>query len=145
MIKNRQKSCDVVPLANLTTQYPIIQNLAQWRSTVDLYHLVLTSRELHGHILASPSTFEVLKRNCLCDGRGLIARQEFNSVHGLQRYFYKWGEERHIWQDEPIEVRLYKLKCASNHTLPCRKCIVNVCEQCRYYPRGQDIPCDGHT
>ncbi|KAF6832697.1 hypothetical protein CMUS01_06803 [Colletotrichum musicola] len=37
--------------------------------------------------------------------------------------------------DEPIEVRLYNLKCDTADTLPCVRCGVNVCEECRDYTR----------
>ncbi|KAI1090671.1 hypothetical protein F5B19DRAFT_316754 [Rostrohypoxylon terebratum] len=37
--------------------------------------------------------------------------------------------------DREIEVRLFNLRCDEAGALPCRKCGVNICEECREYPR----------
>lgn len=122
-------------LQTLTAQYPILTHLASFLSTLDLYHLSLTSKHFHSHILASKSIFNTLKRSALCDGRGLKQRQNFEGPYRLGRWNYIWGKGSKIWADEPIEVRLWNLKCDEAGALPCRRCGVNVCEECRRYRR----------
>ncbi|RSM07888.1 hypothetical protein CDV31_008380 [Fusarium ambrosium] len=119
-------------LTNLISSYSILTTLSSWISTLDLYHLALTNRTHHSFILASPQIFQVLTRQSLCDGRGLADRQEFRGLYKI--YDFDKGSKI-IQRDEPVEVRLYNLKCDETGALPCVKCGVNVCEECRYYPR----------
>ncbi len=128
-------------LAQLLSNYPILQSFTSSLATLDLYHLGLTCKTIHSFILSSETKFNVLRRNCLCDGHGLAYRQAFTGLYSLKRRGYHWGRERHIWQDEPIEVRVYGTKCDECNSLPCCKCGVNVCEECRFYPREpQEYP-----
>ncbi|KAF7548779.1 hypothetical protein G7Z17_g6825 [Cylindrodendrum hubeiense] len=122
-------------LTDIISSYAILPTLASWLSTLDLYHLALTNRANFSYILASPNIFKSLSRHCLCDGRGLAKRQEFRPPYNLESYNYIWGSGRKIHNDEPIEVRLYNLKCDEAGALPCVKCGINLCEECRYYPR----------
>lgn len=127
-------------LETLVAQYTILTNIASFISTLDLLHLAQTSKSIKSYILPSQRVFDVLKRQCICDGHGLKDRQAFEGLYSLRRRHYRWGHERRIWQDEPIEVQVYGAKCDTSDTLPCRKCNVNVCEECRYYPREQPDP-----
>jgi len=122
-------------LTTLVSRHPILHALASFLSTVDLFHLALANRTHYSHILASRATFDTLRCDCLCDGRGLAKRQQFLGKYSLERRSYVWGKERKIWQDEPIEVGLYNTKCDEVGALPCRKCGINICEECRYYQR----------
>src|SRR6185436_10870062 len=75
----------------------------------------------------------VLQRVCRCDGRGLAERQAFTGLYRLEHRYYDWGTR--VFKDDPVEVRLWALACNDADTLPCSKCGINVCEECRYYPR----------
>ncbi|KAI8170285.1 hypothetical protein K4K49_004969 [Colletotrichum sp. SAR 10_70] len=98
-------------LANLISSYPILSSLTQYVSTLDLYHVALTSRSNHASILGSSVIFDRLKRLCLCDGRGLARRQNFTGPHRIHYWKLKLKQEPRIDFDEPIEVRLFNLKC----------------------------------
>ena len=114
-------------LNDITAQYPILMCLAEWLSTLDLFHLALTSRRHYDLILASKSVFSHLKRTALCDGRGLARRQ--NVPPPPQTGF---GGKPLITWDEPIEVQLWATRCDEAGALPCRKCGINVCEVRRF-------------
>jgi hypothetical protein len=122
-------------IIDLISAHPVLSSLASFISTVDLFNLALTCKSSYLPILSSPRAFQTFRRNCLCDGRGLAERQAFAGLYSLHNVFYFWGHKRHIWKDEPIEARLYATKCDAAAALPCRKCNINVCEECRYYPR----------
>ncbi|EXJ73393.1 uncharacterized protein A1O5_03153 [Cladophialophora psammophila CBS 110553] len=125
----------MAPLTALIARYPVLQNLSSFLSTIDLFNLARTNRTHYSYILLSRTTFDALCRDCLCDGSGLAKRQDFFGLYSLEHRNYCWGNKRRIWQDEPIEIQLYGTKCDSARALPCRKCSINVCEECRYYPR----------
>ncbi|KAK3332577.1 hypothetical protein B0T19DRAFT_439402 [Cercophora scortea] len=127
---------------HLIACYPILSTLASHVSALDLLNLALTSRANHAHILASPPIFAKLRRSCVCDGHGLRDRQDRT---GLYKDYSKGytppgprlpdgGED--IDSDEEIEVRVFNRTCGE--ALPCVKCGVNVCEECRYYPRVKE-------
>ena len=112
----------------LTAQYPILSTLSSYLSTVDLFNLVLGNRTLHSYILASRTTFNALCRDSLCDGRGLTKRQDFAGLYRLGYLIHSLNFRKKIFQDEPIEARLYATKCDEAGALPCRKCDINICE-----------------
>ncbi|KAI1475093.1 hypothetical protein F4774DRAFT_398384 [Daldinia eschscholtzii] len=119
-------------LLDLIGQYPILTTIASYVSTLDLYSLGLSCRKFHAYILSSPEVFDVLRRDCLCDGRGLLQRQnwDYNAAK------HKWSRiSRSLWGDEEIEVKLFAVKCDEANALPCLKCGINICEECRAYPR----------
>ncbi|CEJ94825.1 hypothetical protein VHEMI10334 [[Torrubiella] hemipterigena] len=124
-------------LTALITSYPILQSLASQLSTLDLFHLALTNKTFYSQILASDLIWDKLRRRCLCDGHGLRDRQERRGLHHARdsKYIRRKDGRREIYEDEEIEVRVYNLTCRADDTLPCAKCDVNVCEECRYYPR----------
>ncbi|KAI8285535.1 hypothetical protein K4K60_001143 [Colletotrichum sp. SAR11_57] len=122
-------------LSNLISSYPILSSLTEYVSTLDLFHLVLTNRSNHASILGSSVIFDRLKRSCLCDGRGLARRQNFTGSHRIHYWKLKLRQEPRIDFDEPIEVRLFNLKCDETGALPCVRCGINICEECRDYPR----------
>lgn len=132
----------MISITDLISNYPLLHSLASSLSTLDLYHLALTCKTAYSFILSSSLTFKVLRRNCLCDGHGLADRQAFKGLYSME---YNSGRlhlgviTRRVYQDVPIEVRLFGLKCDQNQALPCRKCGVNICEECRYYPREQPL------
>lgn len=115
----------MLDLQYLCSQYELLELLAQNLSTMDLYHTALTCSELHDLILKSQSGFERLKRVALCDGSGLKARQAYEDV---------WCH----FDPQEVEIRLWNLKCDEAGALPCLKCGINVCEECRVYPRAGD-------
>ncbi|CAH0046045.1 unnamed protein product [Clonostachys solani] len=124
-------------LTDLISSYAILPTLATWVSTVDLYHLALTNRVHHSHILGSPTLFKKLRSFCLCDGRGLIKRQNFQSPYRSIPRAGEWTRNSHLTSDEEIEVKLYNAKCDEGGALPCVKCGINICEECRYYRRAK--------
>ncbi|KAK3682784.1 hypothetical protein B0T22DRAFT_471962 [Podospora appendiculata] len=124
---------------HLLACYPILSTLASHVSALDLLNLALTSRANHAHILASPPIFAKLRRSCVCDGHGLRDRQDQT---GLYKHYSKGytppgprvpDAEEDIDSDEEIEVRVFNRTCGE--ALPCVKCGINLCEECRYYPR----------
>lgn len=123
-------------LTNLISSYAILPTLASYISTLDLYHLALTNRTHFAHILSSPNIFSTLRRQSVCDGRGLSKRQSFCGPYftGWDRCHGRFDEDL---ADEEIEVRVYNIKCDEADALPCVKCGINVCEECRYYPRAE--------
>lgn len=152
-------------LPDLVGQKPILVTLASYLSTVDLLHLGLSVRRCHALILGSPEVFDVLKRQCLCDGEGLRQRLA-DSFSGTQRHkvpevtghcgfrddnpettiFWEALERRTItnpgymprlggWVEAEIEVRLYARRCDAANALPFLRCGINVYEECRDYPR----------
>ncbi|KAH7161486.1 hypothetical protein EDB81DRAFT_715013 [Dactylonectria macrodidyma] len=123
------------PLTDIVSSYAILPALASWLSTLDLYHLALTNRSNFASILGSPKIFKLFSRRCLCDGRGLVKRQEFQHPYSLPQENYLGENCRKIHEDEPVEVRLYNIKCDEAGALPCVRCGINICEECRYYPR----------
>ncbi|KJX92089.1 hypothetical protein TI39_contig5925g00003 [Zymoseptoria brevis] len=132
-------------LPDLLSQYPILTSLSEFVSTLDLHHLALTSQACRAPIEQS---FETLKRNCLCDGRGLAQRKTFSGpstesrIHRplssltyrkLPPYFDTCVA--YHWPHAPIEVRLWNTVCDTTDTLPCQQCGINICEECRVYNR----------
>ena len=126
-------------LTTLIARHPILRTLSSFLSTLDLFYLALTNRTHHSYILASRATFDALRRDCLCDGGGLAQRQNFAGLYSLKYRSYVWGKGRKIWQDEPIEVRLYATKCDEAGALPCQKCGINICEVCLKGPTSYTL------
>ncbi|KAL8344415.1 hypothetical protein RB601_004787 [Gaeumannomyces tritici] len=119
---------------NLTAvigQYPVLQALAAQLSALDLLNLALSSKAHHDIIAASAARFRRLRASCVCDGHGLKLRQD-------QEGLYRERDSRNT--DKPIEVHLYALQCDPSSALPCIKCGVNICEECRHYSREAPDP-----
>lgn len=137
----------------LLSQYELLEILAENLSTLDLYNLGLSCREVHGRILKSKATFNHVKCLCLCDGHGLKVRQEFSGICDLPDYIYRKPVSQTVEQqssrpilslpswappppiqsasfDQEIEVRVWNLNCDAANALPCVRCKVNVCEVC---------------
>ncbi|KAH7325604.1 hypothetical protein B0I35DRAFT_347608, partial [Stachybotrys elegans] len=119
-------------LSDVLGHYPILKTLAEYLSTLDLFHLSLTCRSHHALILAPTQVFDALKRGSLCDGRGLQRRIQHLE---RRRWMYKWDLFVRTMGDEEIEVYLYTRKCDEAGALPCLRCGINICEQCRECPR----------
>ncbi|KAF2426248.1 hypothetical protein EJ08DRAFT_593740, partial [Tothia fuscella] len=115
----------------------ILCSLSSFVSALDLFNIALTCKANYMFILSSQRIFHVLRRQTLCDGDGLAERQAFTGPYSLGSKVSKWRGKPHIWSDEPIEVHLYNLECDEAGALPCRKCGINICEECRSYPREQ--------
>jgi hypothetical protein len=115
-------------LVALLRQYEILKQMANFLSTIDLFHLALTDSELYTLILQSQGIFNRLKSVALCDGHGLKARQEFNGNYEVDADHCIWGRGRKSHFDEEIKVRVWNLRCDPTNGLPCIKCNVNVCE-----------------
>ncbi|EGP85123.1 uncharacterized protein MYCGRDRAFT_95372 [Zymoseptoria tritici IPO323] len=126
-------------LADLLSQYPIITSLSAFVSTSDLHHLALTSHACRAPIARS---FERLMRDCLCDGRGLKMRQNFEGPYWCRDHDWGGALRRSIGSgasfDEPVEVRIWNTVCDTAEALPCLKCGINICEECRVY-RREDV------
>lgn len=125
-------------LPDLIVIYPILSTLAEYVSAYDLFHLGIANHSNHANIIASRPLFERLRRSCICDGRGLAQRQNFSPPYDAKSRWYDSRGPRYgpIYDvDEPIEVRLYNIKCDVADTFPCVRCGVNVCEECRDYER----------
>ncbi|KAI1800170.1 hypothetical protein F4811DRAFT_540250 [Daldinia bambusicola] len=121
-------------LSDLVGQYPVLTSIARNLPAVDLFSLGLTCREFSNHILSSQRVLDVFRRDCPCDGRGLLHRQNELGSRRCKRGLGR-DSRSDIQQDEEIEVRLFATKCNKADTLPCLKCGINVCEECRFYPR----------
>ncbi|KAM0492782.1 hypothetical protein ACHAP8_009634 [Fusarium lateritium] len=132
------KDCDNFHpnIVDLISSYTILSSLAPWLSTLDLHNLSLTSRSAYTFIHSSGTIFGFLSRQSLCDGRGLAARQAFKGSYHRNPMPGRWDINPHIVGDEEIEVYLYNVKCDEAEALPCIKCGINVCEECRCYPRA---------
>jgi hypothetical protein len=78
-------------ITDVLSQHPILASLAPFLSTLDFYHLGLTSRTHYAYILSSRRVFDVLRRQCLCDGGGLRKRQDFAGLYSLKGRSYVWG------------------------------------------------------
>jgi hypothetical protein len=117
----------------LCSQYELLEYIAQHLSTLDLFHLASTCSELFTVIRKSEPVFNRLRRLCLCDGRGLIARQEFRGIYALRDTDSTSGRDGggKCHYDEELEVRVWNRKCDAANALPCLKCGMNVCEVCR--------------
>ncbi|KAL9131995.1 MAG: hypothetical protein Q9217_000205 [Psora testacea] len=123
------------------SQYELLERTANYLSTIDLYNTALTCSDLFALIRQSERTFTRLKRVALCDGSGLRARQNYegfyNGLQGRGSWHWKnsdWAGGRCLAVEE-IEIRVWRRKCDGVHALPCIKCGINVCEECRYVPR----------
>lgn len=116
-------------LPELLEQYPILTSLSSFISTLDLYHLASTNKALHSYIQSPLRVFDILKRNCLCDGHGLTARQSCSGP------WYQATHEQGQKRNDLVEVQLWNTVCDETGALPCRKCGINICEECRWYPR----------
>ncbi|KAI8653820.1 hypothetical protein NCS56_01337200 [Fusarium sp. Ph1] len=103
---------------DLISSYSILSTLAPWLSTLDLFHLGLTSRSAQSYILASPAVFE-----CLCDGRGLVIHQTTDELppdRGQTIPISQRNLEMH--GDQEIEVRLYIIGEVDNIYCLCSTC-----------------------
>jgi hypothetical protein len=112
----------------LLSQYALLAKLSQHLSTLDLFHLAITCSENYQLIRKPDEIFARFKRTALCDGHGLMMRQEFRGLYALTDSDFVWGKGRKAHCDEEIEVRVWNLKCDANNALPCLRCGVNVCE-----------------
>lgn len=117
-------------LVQVLSQYGILERTAQCLSTLDLFHLARTCSELYSNIRQTESVFSQLKRLNICDGRGLVARQEYQSLYGLDENNYVRGRWARAEYDEEIEVRVWNVTCDAANALPCLRCKINVCEVC---------------
>ncbi|KAI0126744.1 hypothetical protein BJ170DRAFT_629803 [Xylariales sp. AK1849] len=122
-------------LTALLSCYPILSTLSSYISSLDLLQLTLVNRSCFSCILDAPLTFDTLRRRCLCDGHGIIGRRRDHdkTYYPSARRFRQNRVQSNGCVDEQIEIRLYVLKCDTADTLPCRKCDINVCEECRWH------------
>lgn len=120
----------MVDLIHLFSQYELLELAAQSLSTLDLYHTALTCSTLYTLIRTPDAKFQRLKRVNTCDGKGLAARQEspkvWATIHALVNSLSIPKAE--------IKVRIFE-DCNGRGALPCIKCGINVCEDCRVFPR----------
>ena len=115
-------------LHSVLSQYEILINTARYLSALDLLHLALANSYFYAIILQSTLVFDRLKVTALCDGTGLIARQNFQALYAVSPEQWNWGRTKKARYDEELEVGVWNLKCDTTDALPCLKCGVNVCE-----------------
>lgn len=126
---------------DLISQYPVLIHFASHLSARDLYSLASTTSAFRHLLLSSPRLLIILKRHSICSGRGLLHRQNFTGRHAdpypMIREVYSSAYRRlpTCQADEEVEVRVWAKECDAYNALPCVKCSVNVCEECRYVPR----------
>lgn len=140
------------PLYLALSLYPIVSTLVGHLRYRDLIQLTLASRRTYAVLFTSPSYFEALKRACGCNGYGVLARQSWEWI----------GEYPSASAEEQAEIEasqgLLHSRCGTNmmnRTDPvilkgrqasdravcqvvgrrCEKCGINVCEECRFFPR----------
>ena len=95
-------------LLSMLSQYEDLEMEAQYLTPLDLFHLASTNSKLYALMLI-PSIFARLKRVTLCDGQGIIMRQEFGeSLYELREDIdFEWGPDgRKVHQDKELEVRI---------------------------------------
>jgi hypothetical protein len=133
-------------ITSLFSQYELLTETSQYLSTLDLLHLASTCSQLHSLIRKSEPVWDHLKREALCDGHGLQARQDFKRIYELaEPDDFIFGDGRKARYDEEVEVRVWNAKCDQANALPCLKCGVNVCEVCiplathRFLRQGKNI------
>ena len=112
-------------------------------STINLFHAALIPSDLHVLILRLILTFERLKREALCNGSGLRARQEFRGPFKYLSVYVcdyrgrggafgsealEYNDTRH--NDAEIEVRVLNIKCDEVNALPSINFNINVREVC---------------
>ena len=118
-------------ITSLFSQYELLTETSKYLSTLDLLHLASTNSELHALIRKNEQVWDYLKREALCDGYGLKARQDFTQIYALaEPDDFIFGDGRKAHYDEEVEVRVWNLKCDTASALPCLKCGINVCEVC---------------
>ncbi|KAH7418522.1 hypothetical protein BKA64DRAFT_590562 [Cadophora sp. MPI-SDFR-AT-0126] len=125
-------------ILSMLSQYELLERVAHYLTPRDLFHLASTNVQLYTLILKSEPIFARLKRVTLCDGHGLTMRQDFRGPL-YELYTGPYLERIGPPYDEELEVRVWNLKCDAANALPCLKCEVNVCEECRYVPRVRDL------
>ena len=119
----------MLDLIRLLSQYELLRVTAQHLSALDLYNLALTSSTFYDLVRTPDVKFQALRKHCLCDGRGVKARRKYKGDHDsftIFKYDYNIGSHNS------------NLRCLESETLPCTKCGLNVCEECRDYPRTVD-------
>jgi hypothetical protein len=125
----------MIPLARLISEYPILQSLSPFVSTLDLFHIALACKANYTFILSFKRLFNYLRRQSLWDGRGLAERQAFTSLYSLEHRHYNFGYKPYIFLDKPIGVHLYNLEYDEAAALPCRTYSINIYEEYWYYLR----------
>lgn len=127
-----------VVLIDLLARYPILAILSGYIATVDLYNLGRICKEAQVYIKPGSSIFKRLSRECLCDGHGVEARKEFRGPLYTAPSTLWWQLNKSIgtiYKEEKVEIHLYSLRCDQSDVLPCHKCGINICEQCRALDR----------
>lgn len=117
-------------IISILSQYCILEITAEHLSTLDLFRLAITCSELYALIRQSNTLFDYLRRVGICDGRGLLARQQFWGVYDSVK---TRGYSTCIY-DEELEVRVWNLKCDTFNALPCLRCGLNFCEVRSFTP-----------
>ena len=119
-------------LTSILSIYPVLSTLSRFISTLDLFNVSLTSKICQTYIQPGSDIFKVLCRESLCDGRGLAARQNFcKPFYGPCNERDKTPPRPMIHDDDQIEVNVWAQRCDEVNALPCRRCGINICEECR--------------
>lgn len=118
------------------TAYPILKSLASSLTPKDLYHLARTNRLHFSSILGSKELFQALRRQCICDGRGLQWRRDSQASTQYLWPYWVTGDEYEAYAAR-MRARVGRAECGESKSFPCFKCGINVCEECRDYPREE--------
>jgi hypothetical protein len=107
-------------LNNLLSQYECLLAICRFVSSADIVHLAATCKQNHASIAASEETYKRLKKNAVCDGKGILAQSR---VFGLHDHTFGVLE---LCRDRP-EVKVRDWDCQEVKVRPCTGCGANVC------------------
>lgn len=123
-------------LTSILCLYPVLATLSRYLSALDLYHTAQANKTCLTYIQLGSDTFSLLCRENVCDGRGLLARQEYREPFYHSRNIRKETPRYPgVFDDDQIEVNVWAVKCDEVNALPCRRCGMNICEECRCLDR----------
>ncbi|KAI9821265.1 MAG: hypothetical protein M1827_004001 [Pycnora praestabilis] len=111
---------------DIVTEMPsVLQLLASNLTTIELFHLALTSKDLWQAIGASAPVFSTLKALTLCDGSGVAARKSRDEA--------LTGASRN--RNPDVLYNAAALQCLKDDNVACVKCEKRVCNECRHHIR----------
>jgi hypothetical protein len=100
-------------LNDLLSQYECLLAICRFVSSADIIHLAATCKENKTSITGSDLTYNRLKKNAVCDGKGIIAQKRVFGLH---------GRDHKVQQSEP------DWQCLGVHSKPCSDCGAQVCD-----------------
>jgi hypothetical protein len=107
-------------LNDLLSQYECLLAICRFVSSADIAHLAATCKQNRASITTSEITHRRLKKNAICDGKGVLAQSR---VFGHHDHTFGVLE---LCEDRP-EVTVRDWDCQEVKVRPCTDCGVNVC------------------